>query len=365
MKTLSWVLLLLLSFDAAAVTVNPYLSGSWNNTAQSGHGLSIEVISEDVSVVYWYVYHPDGSPTFIIAVGENKGNVIEADAYYNSGMIFGEFDPADHVEIPWGDIKITFQSCTSATMEYSSDLSYEGVPYGSGTIPLTRLLSIDQMQCASNPNAGLYQGTFHSDVTDKDNVGFAIIAPNGDFAITDYQTMVGLGSTTIKGARINGGGTAVSADPQHPFDEALKISGTIDPEYRMVAGYDVDDEDDGYFDLYSVPSLYRRGISLEDIAGSYDLGNLVSQESGSATILSNGEFTGSDSDGCDYSGTLTVPDEQFNLLQVTFKVTDCGVSNGTYKGYGAQIDYFSVGDRRIIRLISSDGDEAGLIDLSD
>jgi fermentation-respiration switch protein FrsA (DUF1100 family) len=221
------------------------------------------------------------------------------------------------------------------------------------------------MQCASNPNAGLYQGTFHSDVTDEDNVGFAIIAPNGDIAMTDYETMVGLGSTTINGIQLRGGGTAVSADPQNAFDEALKISGTIDPEYRMRASYDVDDEDDGYFDLYSVPSLYRRGISLEDIAGSYDLGNLVSQESGSATLLSNGKFTGSDSDGCDYSGTLTVPDEQFNLLQVTFKVTDCGVSNGTYTGYGAQIDYFAVGDRRIIRLISSDGDEAGLIDLYD
>jgi hypothetical protein len=363
MKTLLLTLLLLLSFDASAINVNKYLSGSWNNLNQSGHGFSIEVISDEQSILYWFVYHPDGTPTFIIAVGENKGNVIDADAYYNSGMRFGDFDPDDVNEIPWGKIKITFHSCGSATMEYDSDLSYGGVPYGSGTIPLTRLLSIDQMQCANNPNAGLYQGTFHSSDTDDDFIGLGIIAPNGEFALASFESMAGLGSVSVTGHLFSGGGTAVSAVDDEDFDEALTISGDINPEYRMVGSYHIKNGDDGSFDLYSIPSVYRRVLTLDEIAGDYDAGNLVSGATGSATISKLGKITGTEGNSCKYTGDISLPDPQFNILQVTLKVSSCGLLNGTFKGYGAQIDYYHIGDGRIIRLVTSNGTYARLMDI--
>lgn len=362
MKTLISSLLLLLSFDASALNVNKYLSGSWSNPQQNGHGFSIEVISAEVSVLYWFVYHPDGSPTFIIAVGKNNGNVIEADAFYNSGMRFGDFNPADRTEIPWGDIKITFQSCDSATLEYDSDLTFDGVPYGSGTIPLTRLLTIDQMQCASNSNAGLYQGNFHSNDSDQDLPGFAIIAPNNDFAFVGYQGLVGRGSVVISGHSLNAGGTAVSAVAEETFSAGLTLAGTIDPEYRMVGSYQVNAGDSGSYDLYSIPGLYRRTISLDGIAGDYDATNQASGVSGSVTISVTGEITGSDDDGCEYDGNLSLPDAQFNLLQLTVDVSKCGLANGTYTGYGAQIDFFTLGDGRILRLVTSNGERAGLFD---
>ena len=364
MKTFILALLLMLSFDASAISINKDLSGSWNNQSQSGHGFSIEVISADVSILYWFVYNPDGTPTFIIAVGKNKGNVINADAYYNSGIKFGDFDPDDVVEVPWGKIKITFNSCSSATMEYNSVLSYDGVPYGSGTIPLTRLLSIDQLQCADNPNAGLYQGTFHSTDTDDNFVGFGIIAPNGEFALASFDSFAGLGSLTVSGAQVfNGGGIAVSAEDKVFFDEALTISGDINPEYRMVGSYDIDKGDSGSFDLYSIPSLYRRVLTLDEIEGNYDGGNLVSGASGSASISKLGKITGTEGNSCTYAGDVSLPDAQFNILKVTLKVSNCASLNGTYKGYGAQIDYFSLGDGRIIRLLTSDGTHSRLMDL--
>jgi len=360
-----FILLLLLSFDVSAMNVNKYLSGSWFNASQNGHGISIEVISDEETVIYWYVYHPDGTPTFILATGTNHGNVVEAQAYYNSGMHFGEFDPDDRTEIPWGDIKITFQSCDSATLEYSSDLSYNGEPWGSGSIPLTRLLSIDGVQCASNPNAGLYQGTFHSDSTGEDTDGFSIIAPNGEFVAVSFGAVAGFGSLTVSSDKYSGGGTAVSANPEVDFDVELTVSGSIDPEYRLTGSYKAKNEDQGYFDLWSVPSLYRRGITLEAIAGTYDSENIVTREDGSMTLSASGKITGKDDDGCKYDGNLTVPDEHFNLLEVSFKVSSCGSLNGTYTGYGAQLDYFKIGDRRIIRLFTSDGENAGLLDLFD
>ncbi len=363
MKTFILALLLMLSFDASALNVSKYLSGSWNNQSQSGHGFSIEVISDEESILYWFVYHPDGTPTFIIAVGKNKGNVIEADAYYNSGMKFGDFNPDDVVEVPWGKIKVTFHSCGSATMEYDSDLSYDGVPYGSGTIPLTRLLSIDQMQCADNPNAGLYQGNFHSSDTDEDFIGFGIIAPNGEFALASFESMAGFGSVTVTGHLFSGGGTAVSAEDKVNFDEALTISGDIKPDYRMVGKYRIDKGDAGSFDLYSIPSLYRRVLTLDEIADNYDTGNLVSGATGSASITKLGKITGTEGTSCNYSGDISLADPQFNIFKVTLKVSSCSALNGTYKGYGAQVDYYSLGDGRILRLLTSDGTHARLMDL--
>lgn len=120
-----------------------YLSGSWYNANQDGHGLSVEILPDSRALIYWYVYHPDGTPTFLIAIGTYSGNRINADAYYNSGMKFGEFDPDDRTQVPWGTLMLTYNSCTSATLQYSSSMDHNGVPYGSGTIPMTRLASIE------------------------------------------------------------------------------------------------------------------------------------------------------------------------------------------------------------------------------
>jgi len=361
-----WLVLLLflmVTSDLWAISINRYLSGSWNNVNQSGHGFSIEVISDEVSVIYWFVYHPDGTPTFILAVGKNIGNMIVADAYYNSGMRFGVFDPAEREEIPWGQIKITFHSCSSATLDYSSELSYEGMPYGSGSIPLTRLLSIDGMQCSSNPIAGLYQGIIHSDEGDEDLIGFGIIAPNGELSVVGFGGIVGTGTIVVGGNNFSVGGTAVNAAAGETFETVLSMSGNIVAGYRMVGGYTAEEQDEGYFDLWSIPGLYRRAVSLAELAGSYDITNIVSGVNGSVDISETGEFFGSDSSGCEYDGALTRQEDQFNLFEVTIVLTKCGTRNGTYKGYGAQIDYYSLGDGRILRLITRNGAYPGLFDI--
>lgn len=108
MKT--WLYIIVLCFllppsDAGAVEINRYLSGSWYNPEQVGHGFSVEVVSEDVSVVYWYVYNPDGTPTFLMGVGDNVGDTIHAVAYHNEGMHWGEFDPGHHMEMEWGTVR--------------------------------------------------------------------------------------------------------------------------------------------------------------------------------------------------------------------------------------------------------------------
>lgn len=364
MKKAFWfVLLLMIAQNCWALEINRFLSGSWFNALQNGHGLSIEVISEDQTVIYWYVYHPDGTPMFLIAVGTNKNNVVEANVFYNSGMKFGDFDPKDNEEIPWGTIKLTFDSCNSATLEYSSDLEYNGEPYGSGSIPLTKLLTIDEMQCSDAPQAGIYQGEFISNISDDVMPGMAFISPDGEFSAVSFDHIAIVGSWSVKGSALSGGGIAVSANSDDELSENVTISGKITPEYRMVGSYNITGGDKGSFDLYSVPSVYRRSVSLEDIADDYDLGNLVTGKSGSASISDDGELTASDSSGCEYEGEISLPDPNFNLFKVTIEITKCGDANGDYVGYGAQIDYFTLGDRRILRIVATNDEVAAVLDL--
>ena len=91
--TITTVLLLLFS-SLAKSDVRPEHSGAWYNSAQPGHGFSIEVINSERSSVFWYVYDTVGNPIFLFADGENFDNQIQAKVYYYEGMIWGIFDPA-------------------------------------------------------------------------------------------------------------------------------------------------------------------------------------------------------------------------------------------------------------------------------
>ncbi len=159
------------------------------------HGFRIFMGVFAFFVLYWYVYHPDGTPTFIIAIGDNIGNTVRADAYYNTGMKFGEF------------------------------------------------------------------------------------------AAVSFDAMAAIGTWAVSGKTFSGTGIAVSADPDFTFSSRLSMSGQISPEYRMVGNY------------------------------------------------------------------------------TTVVVSNCSVSNGTYKGYGSQIDYNNLDDGRAIRLMATNGQYAGVFDL--
>ena len=83
-------------------------SGSWWNAAQSGHGISVEVLDNETMVIYWFDYNPDGSPTFLITVADIDGDTATGNTFCYSGMKFGEFDPAFLKEEVWGTTSITF-----------------------------------------------------------------------------------------------------------------------------------------------------------------------------------------------------------------------------------------------------------------
>ncbi len=262
------------SVNTWSLDINRAMSGSWYNPDQAGHGFSVEVLSPSRTIFYWYSYRPDGTPMFIVADGGNSGNRVTADVYYNTGMRFGSFNPADRMQSRWGTITLTFHSCNSATLQYNSGMMHHGESYGSGTISLVRLASIDGTKCSQTPAAGLFQGNFYSQTLNRIIPGFAVVAPYGEFAALSFDAMAGLGNWSLSGKNFSGSGTAMSADPSYTFSSRLSITGELSAGYAMWGNYSVTGGDRGYFEFYAIPGLYQRDVSRSSIAGSYTAENL-------------------------------------------------------------------------------------------
>jgi hypothetical protein len=77
---------MLVALNVSAIEVNSKLSGSWYNPNQNGHGLQVAAYSEEITIVYWYVYHTDGTPMWLLTVGENQGNRTTGTTYLLSQL---------------------------------------------------------------------------------------------------------------------------------------------------------------------------------------------------------------------------------------------------------------------------------------
>lgn len=341
--------------DADARNIDRFLSGSWYNQAQDGHGFSIEVLANGVVVIYWYTYHPDGTPLFILAVGQAVGMSVTATAYYNTGMRFGVFDPSERMESEWGTITITFHDCNSATVEYDSTFVHNGAQFGSGSFSIQKLVSIDQLECQNDYRAGIYEGLLYSSIEDRSYYAFVLIAPGGHFVAHSDIGSLAQGTLSLNGNSFNAPGTAVSLDPDDPFSGTFTAVGELSQQYRLFTIYEVSGGDEGYGNFWASPMLYRRMTTLSGLAGTYDVGNVITGFGGTATIMNNGNIAGSDELGCQYTGNITIPDTRFNLFEVSITVSSCPGYNSTYTGLGTAIDWFEFHDSAALRVVVTDG----------
>jgi hypothetical protein len=63
-------------------------------------------------------------------------------------MKFGTWDPSERQVWDWGNFKIQFNSCDTATLTYDSTLGYQsGEEFGSGSFPLVRLAPVEGLDC--------------------------------------------------------------------------------------------------------------------------------------------------------------------------------------------------------------------------
>lgn len=126
------------SLAQSAGMIGPGYTGSWYDPAQSGHGLSVEVLNGNQFLAYWYTFSPDGSrQAWFLGIGTYVGNtatVTEVDQP-TGGRWIPNFDPNKIVHQPWGKMTFTFTDCNHGRVDFASVVA----GYGNGHMDLTRL----------------------------------------------------------------------------------------------------------------------------------------------------------------------------------------------------------------------------------
>ncbi len=120
--------------------IGPWMSASWYNPAQAGHGITVELLDSARAWMCWFTFDAAGNRTWICSLGSVGGVTIDfADAFIVEGGRFPPlFDPQTIVEVPWGRIVVTFTGCDSGTMTWSTTAP----GFQSGAMPLSRLTSL-------------------------------------------------------------------------------------------------------------------------------------------------------------------------------------------------------------------------------
>ncbi len=326
--------LIFISFNAHPIEITQHMTGSWFNRDQEGHGFNIEVIGPNKSVFYWYVYNPDGTPTWLVGRGPHNGARIEGVAYHNTGMVWGEFDPNPRTQERWGTVNIDFTDCNNAHVEYQADeLSEQTIPYGFGSFHMTRLTYVHKSKCSEVPHAGIYKGVFWSETSDEGFPGTVLIDGEGFFVGFAMDGAFFWGDHTVEGKDFGSIGSAYAGDTGENLGD-YSMEGRIVEDYRLFFEYLIPVIDTGFGDVYPVPQQYFRGVTFAELAGTYEVEDLQTFDEGTASITPDGAISGTTAAACNWSGQITIADTAFNMFDISLTVTDCGDQNGFYEGKG-------------------------------
>lgn len=360
-----FVALFLLGFCGAAKSaVRAEYSGAWYNPLQSGHGLSIEVISTERSIAFWYVYNSSGHPLFLYADGINVGNQIQAKVYYFEGMTWGVFDPATNIRSDWGTITITFHDCRNATLEYDSNVPISGEVFGSGQIPIYHLASIDDFKCFDFPLAGIYFGkadTGESIFGDPEANGYAVVTETGSFNFYSGGIMLSAQMEITEGHishfSMSGKAHLRSADGI-TFSGQFFGQGNHDSD-RIALRFDTTEPHAaGDVLLTKMSRKSSRSISLSELAGQWIVVNPMTGWVGIESINSDGTFVFTDQLGCTFNGKIDIPNIEVSLLEATVEISECDSNSGLFAGSGAFIEdeyIYSSSDLMILMLWNEEG----------
>ncbi len=87
-------------------------------------------------------------------------------------------------------------------------------------------------------------------------------------------------------------------------------------------------------------SLYERSSDLTKLASVWT--DSAADFTLTLTIGPNGFLTGSDSDGCNYTGQVSIIDPDFNAYDLTLQIAStggaCGLTGGAYQGLMTLVD---------------------------
>jgi hypothetical protein len=369
-KPILFVLLFTIFYSLAAnaLEVTRHMSGSWWNSDQEGHGISLEVMDDDSAVFYWYVYNPDGSPTFLVAAGQVQGSTIFANAWHQTGMRWGIWDDTEMNQVPWGQLSLDFHDCNHATLTWSSDLSDTSIPHGQGSLEMERLTTIGQLQCADTRSAGIYRGYIEEDNRDWTEGATFVLAPDGGivaFVEDRFAAFGTYGQSEAEQGEFWLDGLDVFPFGESKHAEQLTAHGSFAPEDRiLIDQWQIWQDSQGEGELFALDAQYRHALDFSVFMGSAEAEELTTGETGWADIYPIDQGQRLHVDGyiggaaCHYEGNLTPFDMQFNVLEAELTLTGCFELDGSYTGLGYQTDSEHLGDYRSLVLAAQNGTRA-------
>jgi hypothetical protein len=358
-------LLLLLAVLAplpAHAQLDASYSGLWFNTAQSGHGLEVTLLSPTSATVTWFVYDGQGNPVHLGGVGEVSGSTITVPAFISRGMRFGSFQTSDNRTEAWGTLVVSFTSCNAAQLQWTSNYTLNGFNFGNGSMPLSRLTTVSTLPCGKRAGSGIYSGVLRATTGSAsftvtgilDELGRAVLIADDGTAIYQGQYTTTGGTLAIQGNtqaaigfQFPNGQTRLDFSGSGAFRDGDFVNGTFTTPVL-----------NGNYTLLT-DARYRRGASLERLAGRY-VGTVRNNLTVTFNITAAGAITGNDTGGCQYSGTATAPNPLYNFYSLDLAVSGCSPNNGTYRGPMALGDAQNFGDGRLL-IVGASGPSLALV----
>jgi hypothetical protein len=121
-------------------------SSAWYDTARSGEGFMLEILTDTIALMYWFTYNREGEQDWYMAQGEIRGNrILFPELVHVSGGEFGpDFDPGKVIRKVVGSASFIWSECDGGAMEWLIDRDGKGRRQGRMNLSrLTRVMGID------------------------------------------------------------------------------------------------------------------------------------------------------------------------------------------------------------------------------
>ena len=132
----------------------------------------------------------------------------------------------------------------------------------------------------------------------------------------------------------------------------LSLSGTVATR-ATISGSFSGGGDSGTFSL-AYDTIYERPSSLSAVSANWTFSSPISGITTTVSIDPAGLIFGTNTDGCVYSGTVSVIDPFFNAYRVEVTVSSCGAADGTYSGLAALADTVTTDDTLNLGVTNAD-----------
>lgn len=128
-----------------AFAMVPGHSALWYNRDESGHGINLYMLANQVVIVIWYVYDGQGNPLWLLGVGSHDGVKATLTAKIYSGAMFPpDFDADDVTGVVWGQFELEFSSCDAGLFKWDP---VAGNGFTAGELNVVRLNTTLGLTC--------------------------------------------------------------------------------------------------------------------------------------------------------------------------------------------------------------------------